>query len=77
MPPALQKLAALGAYGVSAGLLGLLVFLCWLMWPNRAAGMNVTGLVVGILCAAVPIGIMIVVHVLLGRQLEAAAKGRT
>ena len=73
MSPRLQKLAALGAYGVSAGLVALFGFLCWLMWPTRTAGMNTTVLVVGILCAGVPIGIMILIHVALGRQLA----GRT
>jgi TRAP-type C4-dicarboxylate transport system permease small subunit len=74
MPPALQKLAALGAYAVSAGLFALFAFLCWLMWPTRTAGMNATVLAVGILCAAIPLGIMIAVHVVLARQLEAAAR---
>lgn len=76
MTPNWQKLAALGAYAVSAGLVALLGFLCWLMWPNRAAGMNVTVLVVGILCAAIPIGIMVLVHVALGRQLDRAPTRR-
>lgn len=76
MTPNWQKLAALGAYAVSAGLVALLGFLCWLMWPNGTAGMNVTVLAVGILCAAIPIGIIIAVHVALARQLEAAATRR-
>lgn len=69
MTPSLQKLAALGAYAVSAGLVVLLAFMCWLMWPDSAAGMNTTMLAVGILCAAIPIGIIIVIHIVLARQL--------
>ena len=69
MTPSLQKLAALGAYAVSAGLVGLLAFLGWLMWPARTAGMNPTMLVVGILCAAIPIGLLIAIHIVLARQL--------
>jgi len=69
MTPALQKLAALGAYAVSAGLVALFVFLCWLMWPTRTAGINPTMLAVGILCVAIPIGLVIAVHVVLARQL--------
>lgn len=76
MTPKLQKLAARGAYAVSAGLVALFGFLCWLMWPTHTAGMNQTVLVVGILCAGVPIGIMILIHVALGRQLERAATRR-
>lgn len=76
MSPHLQKLAALGAYAVSAGLVALFGFLCWLMWPTSSAGMNATALAVGILSAGVPIGIMIVIHVALGRQLERAATRR-
>ncbi|HZS60615.1 MAG TPA: hypothetical protein VFA43_15175 [Gemmatimonadaceae bacterium] len=74
MTPALQKLAALGAYAVSAGLVALFVFLCWLMWPNSTAGMNAVMLLVGALCVAIPIAIVIAVHVALARQLEDAVK---
>lgn len=72
----LQKLAALGAYAVSAGLVGVFAFLAWLMWPARTAGMNPTMLVVGILCAAIPVGLIIVVHLALARQLTDAATRR-
>jgi hypothetical protein len=70
MTPSLQKLAALGAYAVSAGLLGVLAFLVWLMWPTRTAGMNPTVLAVGILCAAIPIALVIAIHIALARQLS-------
>lgn len=66
MTPALRKLAALGAYAVSAGLVVVLAFLVWLMWPT---GMNLTEAWVGILCAAVPIIAIIAIHVALARQL--------
>jgi TRAP-type C4-dicarboxylate transport system permease small subunit len=69
MTPSLQKLAALGAYAVSVGLVGLFAFLAWLMWPDRAAGMNRTMLAVGILCVAIPIGLVIAIHIALARQL--------
>jgi hypothetical protein len=69
MTPALRKLAALGAYAVSAGLAAVFGFLVWLMWPTQTAGMNTTVLVVGILCAACPIGLLIAIHVVLGRLL--------
>ena len=74
--PALQKLAALGAYVVSAGLVALFGFLCWVMWPNQDAGMNPTMLIVGMLCVAIPVALVITVHVVLARQLEAAATHR-
>jgi len=67
--PHLQKLAAMGAYAVSAGLVVVFAFLVWLMWPERTSGMNVTMLAVGILCAAVPIGLLIAIHIALARQL--------
>lgn len=70
MTPALQKLAALGAYAVSAGLVVVFAFLVWVMWPSGAAGMNLTTAVVGILCAACPIALLIVVHIALARQLQ-------
>ena len=69
MTASLQKLAAFGAYAVSAGLLGLLAFLVWLMWPTHSAGMNPTMLAVGILSAAIPIGLIIAIHIALARQL--------
>jgi hypothetical protein len=69
MTPSLAKLAALGAYAVSAGLLAVFLFLVWLMWPVRGAGMNPTVLAVGILCVACPIALLIAIHVVLARQL--------
>jgi len=67
--PHLQKLAALGAYAVSAGLVVAFAFLVWLMWPARTGGTNSTMLFVGILCAALPIGLLIAIHIALARQL--------
>ena len=64
-----NQLAALGAYAVSAGLVGAFAFLAWLMWPAQTAGMNPTMLAVGILCAAIPIALIIAIHVVLARQL--------
>lgn len=69
MSPSLQKLAAMGAYAVSMGLVGVFVFLVWLMWPTHTAGMNPTVLIVGILCAAIPIGLLIAIHIALAKQL--------
>lgn len=69
MTPALQKLAALGAYVVSAGLLVVLAFFVWLMWPVSTAGMNPTVTWVGLLCVACPVALLIAVHVVLARQL--------
>ncbi len=69
MTPSLQKLAALGAYAVSAGLVVVLAFFVWLMWPVHTAGMNPTVMWVGLLCAACPIALLIVIHVVLARQL--------
>ena len=71
-----KQLAALGAYAVSIGLVGVFVFLVWLMWPTGTAGMNPTVLAVGILCAAVPIGLVIAIHIALARQLMAPATRR-
>jgi hypothetical protein len=69
MTPSLAKLAALGAYAVSLGLVVVFGFLVWLMWPVRGGGMNPTVLVVGILCAGCPIILMIAIHLVLARQL--------
>jgi cation transport ATPase len=74
MTPQLQKLAALGAYAVSAGLVAVFVFLAWLMWPSRTAGMNATMLVVGVLCVAIPVALVIAIHIVLARQLNAALR---
>jgi hypothetical protein len=68
-PTTRNKLAALGAYAVSAGLLAVFAFLVWLMWPAPTAGMNPTVEWVGILCAACPIALLIAIHVALARQL--------
>jgi len=59
----------MGAYAVSAGLVGVFAVLVWIMWPDRSAGMNVTMLVVGVLCAALPIGLLIAIHIALAKQL--------
>ena len=64
----------MGAYAVSAGLVVVFAFLVWLMWPERTSGMNATMLAVGILCAAVPIGLLIAIHIALARQLLDDAK---
>jgi cation transport ATPase len=68
-PELLYKLAALGAYAVSAGLLAVFAFLVWLMWPVRPGGMNPTVDAVGILCVACPIALVIAIHIALARQL--------
>ena len=75
-PQQLQKLGALGAYAVCAGLVVVFGFLCWVMWPGRTAGMNATMLIVGALCAAIPIALVIAIHIALARQLESAARRR-
>jgi hypothetical protein len=76
MTPQLQKLAALGAYAVSAGLVGVFAVLVWLMLPGRTAGMNPTQLAVGILCAALPIGLVVAIHIALARQIMGQATRR-
>jgi magnesium-transporting ATPase (P-type) len=69
VPPHLQKLAALGAYAVSAGLVVVFAFLVWLMWPDQTGGINSTMRYVGILCAALPLGLIIAIHIALAKQL--------
>jgi hypothetical protein len=69
MTPALQKLAALGAYAVSAGLVVVLAFFIWLMWPVPTGGENPTVVAVGVLCVLCPVALLIVVHVVLARKL--------
>jgi hypothetical protein len=69
MNASLNKLAALGAYAVSAGLVAVLAFFIWLMWPVRTGGMNATVDAVGILCVACPVILLIAIHIALARQL--------
>lgn len=75
MPPKIAKLAGLGAFGASAGLLALYLGLIFLTRPVARGGIDsinsaVTWIALGGLILA-----LIVVHIAIGKQLLLLAKG--
>lgn len=75
MPPKIAKLAGLGAFGASAGLLALFLFLVFISRPAQYSGIDtinaaVTWISLGGLFAA-----LIIAHVVIGRQLLTLARG--
>jgi len=75
MPPKIAKLAGLGAFGASAGLLGLFLLLVFITRPGQFSGIDsvnaaVTWISLGGLFAA-----LIIAHVVIGKQLLKLARG--
>lgn len=75
MPPKYAKLAGLGAFGASAGLLGLFAFLVFITRPLRVGGIDVVNAVVTWISLGGLFLALILVHVLIGRRLLLLAKG--
>jgi hypothetical protein len=75
MPPKIAKLAALGAFAASAGIAGLFVLFVYGTRPDAMAGMDGTNRFIAWLSVAGVLLALIGVHVLIGRQLLALARG--
>ena len=75
MPPKIARLAALGAFGACAGFAAIYALFVFATRPTTSSGMDATsralawGTVAGVILA------LVLVHVVIGRQLFALAKG--
>jgi hypothetical protein len=75
MPPKIAKLAALGAFAACAGIAGLFLLFVYGTRPDAMAGMDGTNRFIAWLSVAGVLLALIGVHVLIGRQLLALARG--
>jgi hypothetical protein len=77
MPPKIARLAGLGAFAAGGGIALLFVLFLYITRPTTWSGMDGTLRVVAWLSVAGVLLALVGVHVLLGRQLLAAAKGES
>jgi hypothetical protein len=75
MPPKIARLAGLGAFAACGGIALLFVLFLVITRPTPWSGMDGTLRVIAWLSVAGVLLALLGVHVLLGRQLLAAAKG--
>jgi hypothetical protein len=75
MPPKIAKLAALGAFAACAGIAGLFLLFVYGTRPTEMAGMDGTSRFIAWLSVAGVLLALLGVHVLIGRQLLALARG--
>ena len=75
MPPRIAKLAGLGAFGASAGLLALYLVLVYLTRPGTLGGIDGTNAAVTWISLGGLFAALIVLHVVIARQLLQLAKG--
>jgi hypothetical protein len=76
MPPKIAKLAGLGAFGASAGLLLMyLALVVLLMRPSPLHGIDFTNAAVAWISLGGLFAALIIVHVVIGKQLLLLAKG--
>lgn len=76
MPPKIAKLAGLGAFGASAGLLALFLGLVFLTRPLARGGIDAVNAYVTWIALGGLILALIAVHVAIGKQLMLLAKGK-
>ncbi|HET9424534.1 MAG TPA: hypothetical protein VFO55_04110 [Gemmatimonadaceae bacterium] len=69
MPPRIARLAGLGAYGASAGMLALFALLIFGTRPTALGGMTGTLSVVTWISLAIVFAALIAAHVVVARQL--------
>lgn len=75
MPPKYARLAGLGAFGASAGLLALFAMLVVLTRPARLGGIDATNAMVTWISLGGLFVALILVHVMIGKRLLQLAKG--
>lgn len=75
MPPKIARLAALGAFGACAGLLGLYLLLVFISRPSPTAGIDRTNAIVTWIALGGLFLALITVHVVIGRSLLRLSKG--
>ena len=75
-PPRVQQLAGLGAFGVWVGILGVYALLAYFSTPRDTSGIDRAHAMIVYISAGLVALAAIAVHVVLGRQLLASARGR-
>ena len=75
METRIARLAGLGAFGASAGMLALFLLLAWVARPIATGGINAVTAWVTWLSLGGLFGALIVVHVVLGRRLLVLSQG--
>lgn len=75
MPPKYARLAGLGAFGASAGLLALFAFLVFITRPVGLGGIDTTNAIVTWISLGGLFVALILVHVMIGKRLLLLAKG--
>jgi hypothetical protein len=75
MPPKFARLAGLGAFGASAGLLAFFALLVWVTRPPAVGGITPVLSAVTWISLAVVFAALIGAHVAVGRQLLALGRG--
>ena len=75
MPPKIARLAGLGAFGVCAGIGAIYALFLYVTRPSGSAGLDSPERFVAWFAVAGVLLALAVVHVAIGRQLMALAKG--
>jgi hypothetical protein len=75
MPPKIARLAGIGAYGACAGIAAIYALFVFITRPTGSAGLDSTERFVAWFAVAGVLLALAVVHVAMGRQLLALAKG--
>jgi hypothetical protein len=77
MPPKIAKLAGLGAFAACGGIAMLYALFVYVTRPGPTAGMDGTQRMIAWLSVAGVLLALLLVHVVLGRQLLALARGES
>jgi hypothetical protein len=75
MPPKIAKLAALGAFAACGGIAALFLLFVYVTRPDPSSGMDGTQRFIAWLSVAGVLLALLGVHLLIGRQLIALARG--
>lgn len=75
MPPRIARLAALGAFAACGGIAALYALFLFVTRPGPSSGMDATSRFIAWLSVAGVLLALVGVHVVLGRQLLALARG--
>lgn len=75
MPPKIARLAGLGAFGVCVGIIAIYALFIYITRPTGSAGLDSPERFVAWFAVAGVLLAIAVVHVAIGRQLFALAKG--
>lgn len=77
MPPRIARLAGLGAFAACGGIAALYALFLYITRPGPDAGMDATSRVIAWLSVAGVLLALLGVHLVLGRQLLALARGES